>query len=236
MRSGLAHETQIVRASPHGVPGRASVGFAPLLASLTDSIADWVRDVVTTSGYEGLAALILIENLFPPIPSELILPLAGFYVERGDLEFVWAVVAATIGALAGALIIYALARFGGRPLLLRYGRILRLREADLDRADHWFDTHGAWIVFGGRLVPGARSLVSIPAGLSEMPLGRFILLTTLGSAIWNTALVGAGWALGRNYERVTNVIGPISTLVVLLLTAGVIGFLVWWYRRSRARR
>src|SRR5688572_31374743 len=107
-----------------------------------------------------------------------------------------AVLAATIGSLFGALLLYAFGRLGGRPLLLRYGRWLRLDEARLDKADEWFDTHGGKIVFFGRLVPGVRSVVSIPAGLSEMPLGRFMLLTTAGSAIWNFALIGAGWALG----------------------------------------
>jgi membrane protein DedA with SNARE-associated domain len=195
------------------------------------SIGGWVREVVTTAGYPGLAALIFLENLFPPIPSELILPLSGFYVGSGDLAYGWAVLAATIGSLAGALVIYALARFGGRALLLRHGRWLRIREADLDRADDWFDRHGSWAVLVGRLVPGARSLVSIPAGLSEMPLARFVVLTALGSAMWNAALVGAGWALGRNYQKVGDLLGPIGAGVtaVILLTVVV----VWWGRRQR---
>jgi membrane protein DedA with SNARE-associated domain len=197
------------------------------------AITEWVREVVTTGGYLGLAALILVENLFPPIPSELILPLAGFYVGTGELHYVWAVLAATAGAVAGALIIYGVARFGGRALLLRYGRILRLREADLDRADDWFDRYGWWIVLGGRLIPGARSLVSVPAGLSEMPIWRFIALTTLGSAIWNAALVGAGWALGRNYEKVGGVIGPISTVVTVALVMALMAGAVWLMRRRR---
>lgn len=123
-------------------------------------------------GYPGLAGLILVENLFPPIPSELILPLAGFYVSTGQFAFIWAVLAATASSLVGALLIYALARRGGRPLLLPYGRLLRIREADLDRSEAWFDRFGGWLVLGGRLVPGARSLVSVPAGLTRMPLGR----------------------------------------------------------------
>jgi membrane protein DedA with SNARE-associated domain len=200
------------------------------------SIGDWVRDVVTSSGYPGLAALILIENLFPPIPSELILPLAGFYVGKGDLNFILAVLAATAGAVAGALIIYAISRFGGRRVLLRYGRILRIREKDLDRADDWFDRYGWWIVLGGRLIPGARSLVSIPAGLSEMPVGRFLALTTVGSAIWNTALVGAGWALGSNYDKVASIVGPMSTVVIAVLAVSLIAGTVWLLRRGRRRR
>jgi membrane protein DedA with SNARE-associated domain len=206
-----------------------------MIATLA-SIGDWVRDVVTTSGYPGLAALILIENLFPPIPSELILPLAGFYVGKGDLVFIWAVLAATAGAVAGALIIYAVARFGGRRMLLRFGKVLRIREKDLDRADDWFDRYGVWIVLGGRLIPGARSLVSIPAGLSEMPIWRFIALTALGSALWNSALVGAGWALGSNYDKVGGVVGPVSTVVTAVLVLALIAGGVWLFRRGRRRR
>ena len=112
-----------------------------------------------------------------------------------------AVLAATIGSVAGALILYALGRIGGRPLLLRHGRILRLDERRLDRADDWFDAHGPKLVLLGRLVPGVRSVVSVPAGLSEMPVGRFVALTALGSAVWNAVLIGAGWALGSRWRR-----------------------------------
>ena len=195
------------------------------------SIGDWVREVVTTGGYPGLAALIFIENIFPPIPSEIILPLAGFYVGEGDLIYGWAVIAATVGSLAGALVIYALARQGGRPLVLRHSRLLRVRETDLDRADDWFDRYGSWLVVGGRLVPGARSLVSLPAGLSEMPPIRFVLLTALGSALWNAALVGAGWILGRNYDKVAGFIGPIGTAVTVALVLGAVAVALWWRRR-----
>jgi membrane protein DedA with SNARE-associated domain len=200
------------------------------------TIGDWVRDIVDTAGYPGLAMLILVENLFPPIPSEIILPFAGFYVGRGELEYVWAVLAATVGAVVGALIIYAIARHGGRPLLLRYGRVLRLRESDLDRADDWFDRHGAWIVFFGRLIPGARSLVSVPAGLSEMPLGRFVALTTAGSVLWNATLIGLGWGLGSNYDAVEGVVGPISRLVTIAFVLGLVALAVWLYRRRVRRR
>lgn len=198
------------------------------------TIADVVRDVVTTGGYLGLAGLIFVENIFPPIPSELILPLAGFYIGEGDFAFGWVVLAATAGSLAGALLIYALARHGGRPLLIRHGRLLHVRESDLDRADDWFDAYGGWVVLFGRLVPGARSLVSIPAGMSEMPILNFILLTTLGSALWNAALVGAGWALGSSYGTVGDFVGPVGTGVFVVLALAGAVFAVRWYRRRRA--
>ena len=109
-----------------------------------------------------------------------------------------------------------------------------MRETDLDRADAWFDRYGVWLVLGGRFVPGARSLVSVPAGLSEMPLGRFVALTTLGSTGWNVALIGAGWALGRNYERVADAVGPVGTAVTVALALGLVAAAVWWYRRAQA--
>jgi membrane protein DedA with SNARE-associated domain len=199
-------------------------------------MAEWAREAVGAGGYPVLGGLVLVENLFPPLPSELILPLAGFYVGEGELNFFLAVLAATFGSVAGALILYVIARRGGRPLVMRLSKVLRVTEEDLDRADDWFDKHGVWIVLFGRLVPGARSLVSIPAGLSEMPIGRFTLLTTLGSVTWNTALIGAGWALGSNYEKVGGVIGPAGTVILTLVIAAGIAFIVWNYRRRASAR
>jgi membrane protein DedA with SNARE-associated domain len=139
-----------------------------------ESLAAWVSDVIRSSGYVGVALLMLAENLFPPIPSEVVLPLTGFLVNQGQLAFFPALGVATTGSLAGALVLYALGRWGGRGLVLRLlVDVLRVKEADLDRADEWFDRYGGVVVLFGRMVPGVRSLVSIPAGLSEMPLGRF---------------------------------------------------------------
>ena len=194
-------------------------------------VIDFGHRMVEAGGYPGLAGAMAIENVFPPIPSEVILPLAGAQVADGTFVFALAVLAATAGAVAGALAIYAIARTGGRPLLLRYGRLLRITHEDLDHADEWFDRRGGWIVLGGRLVPGVRSMVSVPAGLSEMPVGRFVALTTLGSAVWNAALIGAGWALGNNYERVENVLGPAAEVTVGLLTLGIVVAAAWWRRR-----
>ena len=198
-------------------------------------MAEWIREAVGAGGYPVLGGLVLVENLFPPLPSELILPLAGFYVGEGELNFLLAVLAATLGSVVGALILYAIARRGGRPLVMRFSKILRVTDEDLDKADEWFDKRGSWVVLLGRLVPGARSLVSIPAGLSEMPVARFTLLTTAGSATWNTALIGAGWALGANYDKVGGVLGPAGTIILTVAVLGGIAFIVWNYRRRAAR-
>jgi membrane protein DedA with SNARE-associated domain len=200
---------------------------------MADSLVQWIEQVISSFGYAGVATLMLLENLFPPIPSEAILPLVGFLVNRGDLAGIPALLAATLGSLVGALVLYALGRWGGRPLVLRYRRVLRVTEAELDRADGWFDRYGSWIVLFGRMVPFARSVVSIPAGLSEMPVWRFALLTALGSVVWNALLIGAGWFLGENWLRVTGFMGSLSNIVLVIVVVGMVGLGVWWWRRQR---
>lgn len=202
-----------------------------MLASLSDTI----RAEIGADGYLALVVLVCVENLFPPIPSEVILPLAGFYVDEGLLAFVPAVAAATLGSLTGALALYALGRFGGRPLVLRYGRLLRVDEPRLARAEGWFERHGNAVVLLGRMVPGARSVVSIPAGLAQMPVLRFSLLTTIGSTVWNAALIGAGMALGDNWEQASDVVGRASNLALAVLAASGIALAALWALRRRAR-
>jgi membrane protein DedA with SNARE-associated domain len=204
-----------------------------LKISMADSLVQWIDQVIGSFGYVGIATLMLLENLFPPIPSEAILPLVGFLVNRGDLAGIPALLATTLGSLVGALVLYALGRWGGRPLVIRYRRVLRVTEAELDRADGWFDRYGSWIVLFGRMVPLARSVVSIPAGMSEMPVWRFALLTALGSAVWNALLIGAGWSLGENWVRVTGVIGSLSNMALVIAVVGVVSLGVWWWRKQR---
>ena len=198
-------------------------------------MTDWVQEVIAEGGYVVLAAIVLLENLFPPIPSELVLPLAGSRVANGTMDYLPAVVAATVGSVLGALIIYAIARLGGRPLLLRYGRILRLDEQRLDRADAWLDRYGDRIVLFGRVIPVMRSVVSVPAGLSEMPVIRFVLLTTLGSAVWNAALIGAGWALGSRWHEVTDAIGTLTYVVIGAIVLLLVALGIHLARRRRPR-
>jgi len=177
-------------------------------------IGAWVLDVIAALGYLGLALLLVAENLFPPIPSEVVLPLAGFLVGRGDLIFWQALLASTFGSVTGALILYALGRYGGRKLVLRYGKFLHVDEDGLDRADGWFRRYGDWVVLFARVVPLARSVVSIPAGTMKMPAIRFTVLTALGSLAWNTLLIGAGVILGANWQRVEAWIGSYSNVVL----------------------
>ncbi len=203
------------------------------LSAITDSVSQVIRDL----GLLGLVVLMFVENVFPPIPSEVVLPLAGFFVARGELSFVGVLLASTLGSVLGSIFLYELARYGGRPFVLRYGSILRVGPEELDRADAWFERRGPIIVLVGRCIPGVRSLVSLPAGTLKMSRLSYILLTLVGTLIWNTALIGAGWVLGEEWERVSGVVGAAGTplLAVLLLVLGVLS-VVWWWRRHPGQR
>ena len=199
---------------------------------MLENMAQWVLDVLSALGYLGLALLLIAENLFPPIPSEVVLPLAGFLVSRGDLSLWGALVAATTGSVIGAFILYSLGRWGGRRFVLRYGSWIRVDKESLDRAEGWFHHYGDALVLFARIVPVARSIVSIPAGTAKMPLARFVILTTIGSAIWNSLLVGAGVFLGANWSVVQNWIGSYSNVVLVAATVGAAIYLVLRHFRS----
>jgi membrane protein DedA with SNARE-associated domain len=203
-----------------------------------DGISDWVTRIVETLGYVGVAALIALENVFPPLPSELILPLAGFETGRGEFNYVLMVLAATVGSVVGALVLYYVAVLVGeqrvRWLVRRYGRWFQVSERDLDRADGWFDRYSSLAVLVCRCVPLVRSLVSIPAGFRRMDLPRFVVLTAIGSAVWNAALIGAGWALGDNWHRVEEYVGYFQYVVI----AAIVALVAWfaWRRLGPSRR
>jgi membrane protein DedA with SNARE-associated domain len=196
-----------------------------------------LSEVLHDLGYAGLFLLMLAETVFPPIPSEAILPLAGYLVEQGEFDLVGVLVTSTVGSVVGAQLLYEAARAGGRPFALRFIRFARLDDAKLAEAETWFAKRGAIVVLLGRCVPGVRSLVSLPAGVLRMPRWEYLLFTTIGSALWNTILVGAGYLLGTQWERVGDVIGPISKPLVFIVAAVVAVFLVRhaWTRRRRRR-
>ena len=187
------------------------------------SISQILRDL----GYAGVALLMLAETVFPPIPSEAILPLAGYLVEQGEFRFLTVVITATAGSVAGSVMLYEAARHGGRPFVNRFVRVGHLDPERLAQAEQWFARRGPWVVLFGRFVPGVRSLVALPAGLLRMPRWEYLLFTVVGSAVWNCALVGAGYALGTQWERVEDVVGPVGKPLLVVLVAIGAGVLLW---------
>ena len=166
-------------------------------------LAGVASDVMTALGELGVGVLVALENLFPPIPSEVVLPLAGFLASRGRMDLLLVIVAATIGSVVGALALYELGRRVGRVRVRGWVARLPLMDVeDLDKAEAWFARHGELSVLIGRCIPVVRSLISVPAGVEGMPRLRFTLLTTLGSGAWNTVFVYAGYALGAQFERI----------------------------------
>ena len=195
---------------------------------------DWVVTLLENGGYLGIFLLMLAKNLFPPIPSELVMPLAGFLAAQGTLSLPLAVAVGTAGSVVGALFWYWVGlRFGEerlRRMAGRFGRWLTVSPQEVDAASAWFERNGGRVVFLGRMVPAVRTLISIPAGVARMPLAAFLALSAAGSALWTGALAVAGYLLESQYTRVAGWVNPVSTLVVVLL--------VLWYlvRLVRVRR
>ena len=166
---------------------------------------DWAAEVIDKIGFAGVAALVALENVFPPIPSELILLLTGFNVSEGRFDFVSGVIAATIGSVVGAYFLYAIGRLVDEErlekLLAGVGKYLGLKKSDVHKGFQWFERHGTAVVLFGRIIPVVRSVVSIPAGAEKMPIPRFTLLTAAGSLVWNIVWVAIGWGLGDKWEE-----------------------------------
>jgi membrane protein DedA with SNARE-associated domain len=200
-------------------------------------------------GYAGVAVAVALETIIAPIPSEVILPMAGWKVSQSAADpsivepltrLPWniplAVLLATLGSLVGAVVGYYIGAWGGRPLLDRYGGYVGIGASDLDRADRWFERWGNAAVFFGRMVPLVRTFVSYPAGISRMPMGRFLLFSALGSLPWNAALIAAGYAVGENYRQIEAALKPFEYVVyavVFALAVLLIGRW-WWSRRRRS--
>ncbi len=184
-------------------------------------MTDWVVRLIEQSGYLGVGFLMFLETVFPPIPSEVIMPVAGVSAANGRMNFALAVAAGTAGAMLGNIVWYLAARALGhdrlKPIVSRHGRWMTLSWRDVERAHGWFDRHGIAFVFLGRLIPTVRSLVSIPAGLLDMRFRNFLIASTLGTALWTALLAGAGFKLQENFDNVGEVIGPVSNLVLATL-------------------
>lgn len=191
------------------------------MGQLIAGVIAWSTGMIASVGYAGVALLIALEVVFPPIPSEVVLPLAGSLSAAGRFNFVLVILAATVGSLMGAALLYALGRWGGERRiggwLDRYGKWLLLSRDDLYKTRDWFARHGNYAVLVARLVPGMRSYVSVPAGLAAMPFGRFLAFSAIGSGIWNSILVLAGYYLGSNWASVEGWIAPLGPIVYLFI-------------------
>lgn len=183
-------------------------------------MSDFIIGLITQWSYLGIFFLMVAENIFPPIPSELIMPFAGYVAANGELNVVGVLIAGTLGSLVGTSAWYIAARLLGLHrfvwLCNKLGRVATLSEDDIDKADHWFKRHGIWAVLIGRLIPAIRTLISVPAGLAAMPFGQFLLISAVGTVIWTAILTGAGYLLQANFHAVEAWVDPVSTAVVIL--------------------
>lgn len=202
---------------------------------------EFIISLMGQFGYFGVFFLIALENVFPPIPSEVILLFGGFMTTYTSLNIALMVVAATLGSLLGAIVLYYIGKILNKERLKKIvsgkvGKVLRLKEKDIDMADHWFDTKGNKTVFFCRFIPIVRSLISIPAGMSEMPMAKFLLYTTVGSAIWNTVLIVIGNRVGENWESILGIFDQYSHIVLILLILIFVLFIVWFYTKKQKKK
>ena len=209
-------------------------------------LATWVQDVINQFGYFGVALLVIVENVFPPIPSEIVLPFAGFVAQQGsgaaqsDTSVIGMMIAATIGSVVGALILYFVSAASGpdrlRAFVEKFGKWFGVKAADLVRAEAWFDRRSFVSVLVGRCVPLIRSIVSIPAGFRRMKLSSFVVLTAIGSAVWNIALIGAGAVLKDQWDVVGDYVGVFQWVVVAAIIVVLAKFVLSRIKRRNTSK
>jgi membrane protein DedA with SNARE-associated domain len=209
------------------------------MAQLLEQLGIWIEQIIQTIGYPGIAFVMFAENVFPPIPSELIMPFAGFLVGRGEFNFIGVWLAGVIGSVLGAIVLYYIGMWAGdkvlRTFLQRYGKYFTVTEREYDRALDFFARYGDAMVLIGRVIPLVRSIISLPAGANHMPMFRFILFTTIGSAIWSGALAYAGVLLGENWEEVIGFIENYQDIVMAVVVIIGVVFVGWIVSRIITR-
>ncbi len=196
---------------------------------------NWIIDIMEQLGYVGIFLMMALENLFPPIPSEIVLPFAGFLTTYTGLTINGVVIVATTGSVIGAIILYGIGMIVHverlEAIIVRWGHLLHLKKQDIHKAEHWFDQYGYWTVLFCRMIPIVRSLISIPAGMAKMQFWLFLLFTIIGTIIWNIILIMAGVILGASWGDILHFMDMYSTAVYLILGAGIIFFLVFLIRK-----
>lgn len=213
------------------------------LGDILNAINEWALGIISTLGYPGLGLVMFLENVFPPIPSEIVLPLAGWLTLGEDAQFtlVGVTIVGAIGSVVGAFFFYGLGRwfdeFRVRYLLQRFGKWFMLSEGDLDTALEWFDRFDEYVIFFGRMVPIVRSLISVPAGLAKMNIPRFAAYTAVGTALWSFLLAFAGRLLGENWHLVSDIVNEYENVVLIagvLVVVGFFGYRFW--QRQKAEK
>lgn len=196
---------------------------------------NWITDFMEQFGYLGIFLMIALENVFPPIPSEVILTFGGFMTTKAELTVTGVIIAATAGSLAGAVILYGIGRLLHverlEQIIDRWGRLLRVKKEDLHKANAWFGKYGYWTVFFCRMIPLIRSLISVPAGMAKMRFSLFLLFTLIGTLIWNVILVLVGAAVGESWEEIVGFMDIYSNIAYAVIGLGIAAVLVLWIRR-----
>src|SRR5882724_1599140 len=202
----------------------------------------WLANTVLALGYPGIVVLMAVESSLLPLPSELVMPPAGYLAAKGEMNFVVAVLCGVLGSILGGLANYGLALWLGRAFFLRLGKYVLITDKALDRSERYFAAHGEISTFLGRMLPVVRHLISIPAGVARMHLGRFVVFTGLGALVWCTILTWIGWFIGSREDVILEVLNQEArryagraVLVVLPVLAGIAAIYIWWYRRRAAQ-
>ena len=199
---------------------------------------DWIFTIMEEFGYIGIMAVIALENLFPPIPSEIVLPFGGFMTTRTSLTVVGVIIASTVGSVIGAVILYWIGRIINvdqlEKFVERWGHLLRISKKDIRSAEGWFLRYGNWTVFFCRLIPVVRSLISIPAGMAKMNFMTFILFSTMGTVVWNTILVSLGAVLGESWEEILGYVELYKSAFYVVFAIIAFLFIIWYVKRRRS--
>ncbi len=204
-----------------------------IITDLLHGLSSIILTTISSLGYIGVFILMIMESMIFPVPSELVLPFAGFLAAEGTFNIWLAIIASSIGSLVGSLLSYALGKYGGKALVTRYGKYFFLDEHDLAKTHEWFDKRGERTILIGRFIPIVRHLISIPAGIGNMNLKRFCVYTVIGATLWNAFLIYLGYILGQNWDKVKHYTEPISIVVIIVLV--VIG-IIMIYRHVKHKR
>lgn len=202
---------------------------------------EFVISIMNQFGYFGIFFLIFIENIFPPIPSEVVLLFGGFMTTYSKLNLFGMVIFSTLGSTVGAIVLYYVGKILNKERLKKIvsgkiGKILRLKASDIEKADKWFDTKGNKTVFFCRFIPVVRSLISIPAGMSEMIMSKFLLYTITGSLIWNTVLLFVGSKVGENWKKIEQMMSQYSHIILIILIIAFIGFVIYHFSKKKKKK